>query len=517
MKNALQHRDRISGVRLASTALTLATMLLWTIITAQSARAQLTVLTTFGGTNCNSPQAPLVQGTDGNLYGTTVGGGVNGKSGNTGDGTIFKISPTGTVTTLYSFCQKLNCTDGDAPFAGLVQASNGNFYGTTYYGDANSGTIFEMTPSGTVTTLHSFDGTDGLNPGGGLVQGTDGNLYGATRSGGANGLGTFFTITLTGTLTTLHSFDTTDGIYPDATLVQGTNGDFYGTTAGGNDPAVTGTFYGTVFKITSTGTLTKLYSFCSLSGCADGAYPVAGLIQATSGNFYGTTFGNTLAAQGTCSSGNCGTVFMITPAGKLTTLYTFCTVSGCTDGANPSGALMQATNGDFYGTTQYGGTDIVDCADGCGTVFRLTPGGKISPDGKLTTLDNFDTEPNGGNPYSALVQDTNGNFYGATSIGGAIVEPGVPDDGEVFSLSVGLKPFVALQTTSGEVGAAVTILGTDLTGATSVTFNGTAATFTVVSSSEITTTVPEGATTGKIEVNTPSGTLTSNVKFRVKA
>src|SRR5271168_4689316 len=120
MRNALQHRNRISSTPLAITALAFATVLLWTVITAQSAQAQLTVLTTFGGTDGNVPQAPLVQGTDGNLYGTTVGGGVNGKSGDTGDGTIFKISPTGTATTLYSFCQKLNCPDGDAPFAGLV-------------------------------------------------------------------------------------------------------------------------------------------------------------------------------------------------------------------------------------------------------------------------------------------------------------------------------------------------------------------------------------------------------------
>jgi uncharacterized repeat protein (TIGR03803 family) len=179
-----------------------------------------------------------------------------------------------------------------------------------------------------------------------------------------------------------------------------------------------------------------------------------GLVQATDGNFYGTTeFGG----NDNCDSayGGCGTVFRMTPTGELTTLYSFCAQSGCPDGYTPGGALFQATNGNLYGTTTYGGA-----YDTCTT--QLPPG-----------------------------------------------------CGTIFSLSVGLGPFVETQTTSGDVGTAVKILGTNLTGATSVRFNGTSATFTVVSKSEITTTVPTGATTGTVELTTPGGTLKSNTQFRV--
>ena len=235
------------------------------------------------------------------------------------------------------------------------------------------------------------------------------------------------------TFTTLQSFDLTHGADPYAGLVQATDGNLYGTTVGGGAKN-----YGTVFRIAPSGTLATLYSFCSKSGCTDGGSPYSGLVQATDGNFYGTTLRG--GARGV------GTVFKITPSGTLTTLYSFCSKIGCTDGEYPEAALVQDTNGTFYGTTRTGGAH---------------------------------------------------NY------------------GTVFSLSVGRGPFVETQPTSGKVGAAVKILGTNLTGATSVTFNGTAAVFKVVSSSEITTTVPAGATTGKVKVVTPHGTLFSNVPFRV--
>jgi uncharacterized repeat protein (TIGR03803 family) len=176
----------------------------------------------------------------------------------------------------------------------LIQGIDGNFYGTTSAGGANGdGTVFKITPSGTLTTLHNFDGTDGEFPFAGLVQDTDGNLYGTTQQGGANevcgspsgsGCGTVFKITTTGTLTTLHIFDRTDGYSPDAGLVRGTDGNFYGTTVqGGADNK------GTAFKITSSGRLKTLYTFCQDSGCADGEFPYGGLIQDTNGTFYGTT------------------------------------------------------------------------------------------------------------------------------------------------------------------------------------------------------------------------------------
>jgi uncharacterized repeat protein (TIGR03803 family) len=260
--------------------------------------------------------------------------------------------------------------------------------------------------------------------------------------------------------------------------VQGTDGKFYGTTIRGGAYRL-----GTVFSITAMGMLTTLHSFDG----TDGANPYGKLAQATDGSFYGTT-----EAGG--ANGRGGTVFKITSSGVLTTLHSF----DGTDGANPYAELIQGTDGKFYGTTYYGGTNHE------GTVFRITPGGM------LTTLHSFAGHPtDGAHPTGGLIQDTDGSFYGTTNWGGAHAR------GTVFSLSVGLGPFVETHPTSGLVGKEVKILGTNLTGSTSVAFNGTAATFTVVSKSEITTTVPTGATTGTVQVVTPSGTLSSNVPFRV--
>jgi uncharacterized repeat protein (TIGR03803 family) len=393
-------------------------------------------LASFDGTDGSYPDAGLVQATNGDLYGTTLNGGASSV------GTVFEITPSGTLTTLYSFCSQGGCMDGEIPEAVLVQATNGDLYGTTHGGGANGnyGTVFKITPSGALTTLYSFCSqsgcTDGEWPFAGLVQATNGDLYGTTYAGGANGYGTVFRITPSGTLTTLHSFCSqsgcTDGENPVAGLVQANNGNLYGTTLAGGAYGD-----GTVFKITLSGTLTTLYNFCSQSGCTDGEEPFAGLVQATNGDLYGTT------SAGGAHSG--GTVFKITPSGTLTTLYNFCSQSGCKDGAYPVAGLVQATNGDLYGTA-------------------------------------------------------GGGAYGL---------------GAVFSLSVGLGPFVETLPTSGSAGASVEILGTNLTGATSVSFNGTEAVFEVVSSSEITTTVPTGATTGTVQVVTPNGTLSSNVPFRV--
>jgi uncharacterized repeat protein (TIGR03803 family) len=334
-------------------------------------------------------------------------------------------------------------------------------------------------PAQTFKILYSFcsGSSDGANPSAGLVQATNGKLYGTTSSLGVGDYGTVFQINASGTsFMTLHPFSYSDGAYPYAGLVQDTDGKFYGTTEKGG---ANGDDYGTVFQITPSGALTTLHSFDG----TDGAYPTAGLVQATNGNLYGTT------KEGGANKE--GTIFKITPSRKLTTLHSF----DGTDGADPLGALVQATDGNLYGTTVAGG------ANGYGTVFRITPSGT------LTTLHRFDLT-DGAAPYAGLVQDTNGNLYGTTYYGG---ESGC---GTVFGLSVGLGPFVETLPTSGKVGTAVKILGTNLTGATGVSFNGTAAKFKVVSSSEITTTVP-GATTGTVEVKTPRGTLKSNVVFRV--
>jgi len=221
--------------------------------------------------------------------------------------------PAQTFTTLYSFCSQTNCTDGFVPVAGLIQGTDGKFYGTTEYGGASNacwsgnhavgcGTVFEITPNGALTT-YSFNGADGAYPYAGLAEGTDGNFYGTTSFGGANGhFGTVFKITASGMLTTLHSFDGTDGEAPAAGPVQATSldGNFYGTTTSGGAYGA-----GTLFKITPGGTLTTLYSFDG----KDGEWPYAGLVQATDGNFYGTT------AFGGADGG--GTVFKITPRSLL--------------------------------------------------------------------------------------------------------------------------------------------------------------------------------------------------------
>jgi uncharacterized repeat protein (TIGR03803 family) len=435
--------------------------------------------------------------------------------------------PTETFTTLHSFDEK----DGKIPLVGLVQGTDGNFYGTTPYGGANSscdygagcGTIFKITPSGTLTTLYNFcsqggrDCTDGNEPAAGLVQGTDGSFYGTTYSGGSFESGNVFKITPSGKLTSLHTFCPTgyctDGANPETALIQATDGNFYGTTIfGGAGFGFGGCFpvgCGTVFKITPNGKFTKLHNFYN----SGGTNPTAGLVQAADGKFYGTTlYGGTV---------DDGTVFEITSSGKLTTLYSFCSETNCPEGAEPIAGLVEGTDGNFYGITRYGGANGGGCVNlGCGTAFKITS------TGKLTTLYAFCSQPSGTicsdgeYPYAALIQGTNGKFYGTASVGGANNDCPMSfynyaGCGTVFSLSVGLGPFVETQPTSGKAGKAVEILGTDLTGATSVTFNGTAAAFTVKSKSEITTAVPTGATTGTVQVVTPGRTLSSNVPFRV--
>jgi uncharacterized repeat protein (TIGR03803 family) len=446
------------------------------------------VLVDFNDTDGAYPTSPLVQGLDGNFYGTTALGGANF------DGTIFKVTPSGTVTTIYNSCSQSGCADGGEP-AALVLATDGNFYGTNAIGGGGEGTVFKITPQGALTTLYAF--TNGGSPHAGLVQAPDGNFYGTTVSD--NGFGTVFKITPQGALTTLYSFCSqtgcSDGAYPYAGLVLGTDGKFYGTTsAGGANSACGNQGCGSVFRITPTGTLTTLHRFDQ----TDGAEPTTAMVQADDGDFYGTTpYGGKYSA---CKHG-CGTIFKITAAGALTTLHNFTLYKG--DGGYPFGGLAQATDGNFYGTAAQGGNKH-------GTVYEFV---YRSGRGTLTTLHKFDGT-DGKRPSGMLVQATNGMFYGAVAFGGT-GNCSIYGCGTAFSLSVGLESFVETLPTSGKVGRSVTILGNDLTGATSVTFSGVAATFTVVSGTEIKTTVPVGATTGFVQVTTPKKTLKSNLVFRV--
>jgi uncharacterized repeat protein (TIGR03803 family) len=277
----------------------------------------------------------------------------------------------------------------------------------------------------------------------------------------------------------MHSFNIADGIDPQAGLIQATNGSLYGTAVQGGRIADVGTIFG----VTPEGTLTTLYSFRIRQG---GYYPLAGLLQGTGGELYGTT--------GAGGMSNGGTIFKLTIEGTFTTIYAF----DGTDSGGPAAGLIQATDGSFYGTTGRGGSG------GYGTIFQITP------EGALTTLHSF-VWSDGASPEGALVQGTDGDFYGTTTRGGA------NNSGTAFKLSTGLGPFVKTQTTSGKVGAPVTILGNNLTGTSSVTFNGTAAVFTVNSTgTAISTTVPAGATTGTVQVTLSGGSvLSSNVPFRV--
>jgi len=344
----------------------------------------ITLLHSFDGTHGAGPYAPLIQASDGNFYGTSESGGANNA------GTIFKITPAGVETLIYSFAGGVS--DGQGPFAALVQGKDGNFYGTTHQGGASDeGTMFKITPAGAETLLHSFmGGSDGSLPQSSLIQASDGNLYGTTENSGASLSGSFVMFTLTGTETTVYSFNSVAEGQKPVGVMQANDGNFYGTT---NQGGASGN--GTVFKITRTGVESVLYSF--LGGTGDGAQPQAGLLQASDGNFYGTTYKGG-------ASGN-GTVFKITPDGIESVLYSF--AGGTTDGAQPQAALLEASDGNLYGTTNGGGTN------GFGTVFR------ISLTGVESMLHSFaGSATDGSNPQAALIQASDGNLYGTTNQGG---------------------------------------------------------------------------------------------------
>jgi uncharacterized repeat protein (TIGR03803 family) len=465
--------------------------------------ANFTKLADFGNGNGEYPNAPLAQGTDGDLYGTTQNGPWPS------NGFAFKMNLAGTFSTFDYSCTTNYCTGGK-PYAGLVLASDGNFYGTTSDGGDGAyrsnrdpgGTVFQLNPQSGLNTIYNFCSEvacdDGFEPFTPLTQGSDGNFYGVTGYGGTNGLGTVFVVTPSGALTTLHNFASTEGNFPDAALIQASDGNFYGTTANGGANCAYDVACGTIFKITSEGTLTTLYSFCAQTNCADGYGPRGGLIQAADGDLYGVTiYGGANTKYG---SPDYGVVFKITTAGAFTALYSFCALTNCADGYAPAG-ILQATDGNFYGATYYGGASYY------GTLFKFTSAGVLS------TLHDFC--PKGGEHCTdgeypeALVQATDGNFYGVAGQGGH------SGHGTAFKVSVGLGAFVEVVTASGAAGSSVIILGTNMTGASSVTFNGVAAAFTLVSSTEITATVPSGASTGPVVVTTPKGKLTSNKSFTI--
>jgi uncharacterized repeat protein (TIGR03803 family) len=437
-------------------------------------------LVVFNGTNGATPvDTPLVQGTDGNLYGTTLGGGDNSA------GTVFKLTPAGTLTTIYSFCSLSNCADGSEPYGGLVLGRDGKLYGTTLMGGGNtgSGTIFRIDQNGILSTLHIFSGTDGSGPAAPMILASDGNFYGITMNGGLGNSGTIFKITPSGTFKTLYDFGSGGGFFLNGPLVQGADGNFYGTTEAG------GAYdHGTIFRLTPSGVFSTFFSF----NLSDGSAPACGLLAASDGNLYGTTYQGGAGSNG-CPNG-CGTVFKITLNGKLTTLHSFRSI----EGADPIAGLIQATDGNFYGTT-YGGGD----AGGWGVVFKMTPSGSV------TTLHSF-TGTDGAQPYGPVTQTTGGTIYGTSTNG-----TGGASQGTVFGISTGLGQNVKFVSNVGRIGQTAGILGQGFTSATSVSFNGISATFSIHSRTFIEATVPVGATTGFVTVTTANGTVTSDVQYRV--
>jgi uncharacterized repeat protein (TIGR03803 family) len=369
------------------------------------------VLYSFAGypTDGSFPTAGLLRDASGNLYGTTARGGPSGVCLNpNGCGRVFKLSPTGTETVLHSFT---GGADGSQPLAGLVPDAAGNLYGTASQGGTSgAGVVFKVTPTGTATVLYSFTGgADGGGPLAGLVRDVAGNLYGTTQYGGSStacqdGCGTVFELSSTGTETVLHSFvgNPTDGWQPLAGLVRDAAGNLYGTTSQGGTGTCQGGacfFPGVVFKLSPSGTETVLYNF---KGGADGNFPSAGLIQDPAGNLYGTTtFGGATSAS--CPNG-CGVVFKLSPCGSgFKVLYSF---TGGAEGSEPQAGLVRDGAGNLYGTTVSGG------ASGVGVVFKLTPTGTYK------VLHSFTGGADGAYPYGGLVQDGAGNLYGTTKSGG---------------------------------------------------------------------------------------------------
>ena len=366
--------------------------------------------------------ANLVQANDGNFYGVTWGGGIDSSNPFGGDGTIFRLTPSGVYTLLVEF----NITNGSKPFGGLIQGMDGSLYGTTADGTNYGGTVYRVTTNGAVTVLWTFNGTNGMAPQAGLVQDKSGALYGTTYYGGsgyvgrpgypflfAGGDGTVFKIDTNGNFSSLVSFNGTNGDHPQAALTLGCDGNFYGTTSVGGATFINEETngYGTIFKMTPTGALTTLFSFNGNNG----GYPESALLQADDGNLYGTTYSGGI--------NDAGTVFKITTNGDFASLVSF-------DGGNDAlgqAALVQGSDGNFYGTTSTGSSD--------GSIFQMTPAGF------LTNIKTFNAL-NGSYP-ARLTLGTDGDFYGITQDNGS---PGfginVGASGTIFRLSFPQQPII---------------------------------------------------------------------------
>lgn len=418
---------------------------------------------------CGSNYAGIpAQGRDGNLYGTLASGGTNG-----GNGTVYKITPSGTFTTHYAF----SGSDGSSPYSGLTLGTDGNLYGTTLNGGLNNfGTIFKITTTRTLTTLHNFTATEGGGAFAAPVEGKiPGTFYGVTSNSKA------YSITSTGTFKLLLNPTPGDSRVP---LILASDGNFYGTTAQGGS-----TSNGTVFRMSSAGAIKIIYNFDNIHG----ANPRGPVVQGSDGNLYGTTL------VGGSNANTEGVVFKLSTGGAITVLHEF-DMTSTTDGYAPYAGLVAGSDGNFYGATYTGASNG---AARYGTLFKITK------TGAYTLLYAFD-QTHGATTLTTPMQHTNGIIYGETASGGT------PGNGVFYSLNDGISLFVSLLgfpvATAGQT---VEILGNGLTGTTKVQFGSGTATFTVVSDTYITAVVPSSGTTGSVVVTTPGGTLTSKQTFKV--
>lgn len=360
------------------------------LLGAPAARAQsITTIYTFVYTNgLSTPMAGLTLGPDGNFYGTAA------YDGTFRCGGVFRVTTNGALTTLVNF----NNTNGANPKSSLTLGTDGCLYGTTMVGgSASNGVVFKVTTGGQMTTLTNFNGPNGAQPCG-LTQAPDGSFYGVTQNGG-DGYGNAFKVTTNGVLTSLVKFRIVYGHTPECNLLLAPDGNFYGVTyTGGNSDS-----QGTVFQLTTAGTLTILTNFAFTNG----ANPWGGLTAGPDGNLYGT------ARNG--GAGDYGSVFRVTTNGALTCIASF---QG-TNGDWPDASLTLGPDGNFYGTTEEGGSSAI------GAVFRVTT------NGVLTLLASF-SSTNGSSPLANLTLGPDGNFYGTTESGGS----GGAADGTIFRLNL---------------------------------------------------------------------------------
>jgi uncharacterized repeat protein (TIGR03803 family) len=420
------------------------------------------ILYNFPGGN---PQSGVTFDANGNLYGTTVFGGVNGA------GTVWEVSSTGTYSLLYSFGDSL--TDGSGPVAGVTFDSHGNMYGTTRAGGVNgNGTVWEISSTGTYSTLYSFgaSASDANDPVGGVTVDSSGNLYGVTEFGGVNGKGALWEITSTGNYGILYSFGVSggDAAYPVGNVTFDSSGDLFGTSAYGG---VYGG--GAIWELASGGAYSVYHSLGASS--SDGATPLAGVSFDVYGNMYGTTKAGGAAGD--------GTVWEITSTGTYGTLHSF--GSSASDGNGPNASVTVDNSGNLFGTTTAGG------AFSAGTVWEISLIGTYQ-----TTYSFGSNSPDGATPLGGVTCDVTGNLYGATSVGGSNFY------GTVWKITAPVLALSSLSLSSGSVSG-----GTSLVGTVTLTAPASSGGLTVALSSNSVyvvvppnITVPEGSTTASFPI-----------------